>query len=148
MNLQNFRQNVENLSNGQVSRRTLEKRRKLLKSSLQNNCSNARTFVQQQNSLRYESLLRRKRSIELTIQRLAFEKDRFILEKKIIEVQLAVNESEQERIQIEKRRVDSSIFKLQNHFSNGTNENNSTNLSENEDHDENLSFDQMSDINE
>ncbi|CAF1115773.1 unnamed protein product [Adineta ricciae] len=139
-------------SNGQISKRTLDKRRKLLKSSLnQQVASNlSKTYAQsprqQQHSLRYESLMKRKRTLELTSQRLIYDKERLLLEKKNLDIQLATNECENERIAIEKRRTELSLQKLQSDTSLSSNGNH--NLSDQDDHDDNNSLDDMSDINE
>ncbi|UJR32089.1 hypothetical protein I4U23_019557 [Adineta vaga] len=138
--------------NGQVSKRTLDKRRKLLKTSLNqqivNNINRAhgQSPQQQQNSLRYESLMKRKRTLELTSQRLIYDKERLLLERKTLDIQLATNECENERIAIEKRRTDLAIQKLQSDIPLSSNGNH--NLSDQEDHDDNNSLDDMSDINE
>jgi hypothetical protein len=99
---------------------------------------------QQQNSLRYESLLKRKRTLELTSQRLVYDKERLLLEKKNIDVKLATNECENERITIDKRRIELALQKFQCEIS--TNGNN--HLSDQEDHEDNNSLDDMSDFNE
>ena len=139
-------------SNGQISKRTLDKRRKLLKSSLNQQVANnlSKTYAQspqqQQHSLRYESLMKRKRSLELTSQRLIYDKERLLLEKKNLDIQLATNESENERITIEKRRTELALQKLQSDTPSSSNGNH--NLSDQDDHDDNNSLDDMSDINE
>ena len=133
-------------SNGQVSKRTLDKQRKHLKQSRNNQPlpPTNKSYGQQQNSLRFESLIKRKRTLELTSQRLNYDKERLLIERKNLDVKLAVNENESERINIEKRRTELAIQKLQCESSNGTNHN----LSEPEDHDDNNSLDDISDINE
>ena len=133
--------------NGQISRRTLEKRRKLWKPPVVFSQPN-KSYGQQQNSLRLEALHKRRRVLELTTQRLINDKERLNLERKSLEVQFAMNESEHERIIIEKRRVDLAIQKLQTDLSMGINEVNHTNLSDAEDHDDNHSYDQMNDIDD
>lgn len=132
--------------NGQVSKRTLDKQRKHLKQSRNQQFSNPmKSYGQQQNSLRYESLLKRKRTLELTSQRLHYDKERLLIERKNLDIKLAVNENENERITIEKRRTELAIQKLQCESStNGTH----TNLSDQEDHEDNNSVDDISDINE
>ena len=139
-------------ANGQISKRTLDKRRKLLKSSvIQPFVNNTiKSYGQQQNSLRYESLIKRKRTLELTSQRLIYDKERLLIERKNLDVKLATNECENERIAIEKRRTELALQKLQCEIplsSNGTN-NNNNHLSDQEDHDDNNSLDDMSDFNE
>jgi hypothetical protein len=133
-------------SNGQVSKRTLDKQRKHLKQSRNHQLLHPtnKSYGQQQNSLRFESLIKRKRTLELTSQRLVYDKERLLIERKNLDVKLAVNENESERITIEKRRTELAIQKLQCESSNGTN----TNLSDPEDHDDNNSLDDISDINE
>jgi hypothetical protein len=133
-------------SNGQVSKRTLDKQRKHLKQSRNHQFLHPtnKSYGQQQSSLRFESLIKRKRTLELTSQRLAYDKERLLIERKNVDVKLAVNENETERITIEKRRTELAIQKLQCESSNGTNHN----LSDQEDHDDNNSLDDISDINE
>lgn len=133
-------------SNGQISKRTLDKQRKHLKQSRNQQLLHpTKSYGQQQNSLRYESLIKRKRTLELTSQRLHYDKERLIIERKNLDVKLAVNENENERITIEKRRTELAIQKLQCEPStNGSN----ANLSDQEDHDDNNSLDDISDINE
>ncbi|CAF3916237.1 unnamed protein product [Adineta steineri] len=145
-------------NNGQISKRTLDKRRKLLKSSVNqqviNNTSKSsygqpqqqQQQQQQQNSLRYESLIKRKRTLELTSQRLVYDKERLLIERKNLDIKLATNECENERIAIEKRRTELALQKLQSDISLSTNGNH--NLSDQEDHEDNNSLDDMSDINE
>lgn len=99
---------------------------------------------QQQNSLRYESLMKRKRTLELTSQRLNNDKERLLIERKNLELKFALNENENERINIEKRRTELAIQKLQSESSNGIH----AHLSDPEDHDDNNSLDDISDINE
>jgi hypothetical protein len=88
--------------------------------------------------------MKRKRTLELTSQRLVYDKERLLIERKNLEVKLTINENENERIAIEKRRTELAIQKLQCESSNGTN----TNLSDQEDHEDNNSLDDVSDINE
>ncbi|CAM4872629.1 unnamed protein product [Rotaria socialis] len=136
--------------NGQISKRTLDKRRKLLKSSVnQQNLNNTnKSYAQQQNSLRYESLIKRKRTLELTSQKLLNDKQVLLIEKKNIDIKIATNECETKRIAIEKRRVELASQKFQNEPQLSTNGNNNNNLSDQEDHDDNDSLDDMSDFNE
>jgi hypothetical protein len=133
-------------SNGQISKRTLDKQRKHLKQSRNHQFINpTKSYGQQQNSLRFESLMKRKRTLELTSQRLLYDKERLLIERKNLDIKLVVNENETERITIEKRRIELAIQKLQcESSSNGTN----NNLSDQEDHDDNNSVDDISDINE
>jgi hypothetical protein len=135
-------------SNGQISKRTLDKQRKHLKQSRNHQFINTtKSYRQQQNSLRFESLIKRKRTLELTSQRLIYDKERLVIERKNLDLKLAVNENENERITIEKRRTELAIQKLQcesSLTSNGTNHN----LSDQDDHDDNNSLDDISDINE
>ena len=133
-------------SNGQVSKRTLEKQRKHLKQSqnVQFLHPISKSYGQQQNSLRFDSLIKRKRTLELTSQRLLYDKERLLIERKTLDVKLAVNENENERLSIEKRRTELAIQKLQCESSNGMN----NNLSDQEDHEDNHSLDDISDINE
>ena len=137
---------MEMVSNGKVSKRTLEKQRRNLKHSRHQTFSHptSKSYGQQQSSLRYESLIKRKRTLELTSQRLIYDKERLLIERKNLELKLAVNDNENDRITIEKRRTELAIQKLQCESSNGTN----TNLSDPEDHDDNNSLDDISDINE
>jgi len=133
-------------SNGQISKRTLDKQRKHLKQSRNHQFINPiKSYGQQQNSLRFESLIKRKRTLELTSQRLIYDKERLLIERKNLDIKLAVNENENERNNIEKRRTELAIQKLQCESSNGTNNNL---LSDQEDHDDNNSLDDISDINE
>ncbi len=109
--------------------------------------NSTKSYGQQQNALRFESLIKRKRTLELTSQRLIYDKERLLIERKNLDVKLAVNECENERIAIEKRRTELAIQKFQCELpltSNGIN----TNLSDQEDHDDKNSLDAMSDINE
>jgi hypothetical protein len=133
-------------SNGQISKRTLDKQRKHLKQSRNHHqfINPTKSYGQQQNSLRFESLIKRKRTLELTSQRLIYDKERLLIERKNLDIKLAVNENENERNNIEKRRIELAIQKLQCESSNGTN----NNLSDQEDHDDNNSLDDISDINE
>lgn len=135
-------------TNGQVSKRTLDKQRKYLKSSQNPQFMNTtKSYGQQQNSLRFESLVKRKRTLELASQRVIYDKERLLLERKNLDVKLAANECENERITIEKRRIELAIQKFHNEFPmtlNGTN----NNLSDQDDHDDHNSLDDMSDINE
>ncbi|CAF4696139.1 unnamed protein product, partial [Rotaria magnacalcarata] len=80
--------------------------------------------VQQQNSLRYESLIKRKRTLELTSQKLLNDKQVLLIEKKNIDIKIATNECETKRIAIEKRRVELASQKLQNEPQLSTNGNN------------------------
>jgi hypothetical protein len=133
-------------SNGQISKRTLDKQRKHLKQSRNHQFLHPtnKSYGQQQNSLRFESLMKRKRTLELTSQRLVYDKERLLIERKNLEVKLTINENENERIAIEKRRTELAIQKLQCESSNGTH----TNLSDQDDHEDNNSLDDVSDINE
>jgi hypothetical protein len=134
-------------SNGQISKRTLEKRRKLMK-TFHNASLNSRPYGYQQNALRIESLMKRKRSLELNSQRLIYEKERLQLEKRNLDLKLAANECEYERLIIEKRRIDLALHKYQSDQATGSSETNHQHLSDLEDHDDNHSFDEMSDIND
>ncbi|CAF3545170.1 unnamed protein product [Rotaria sp. Silwood1] len=135
-------------SNGQISKRTLDKQRKYLKLSQNHQFINSiKSYGQQQNSLRFESLIKRKRTLELASQRLIYDKERLLLERKNLDVKLAANECENERITIEKRRTELAIQKFQCELPitiNGTN----NHLSDQDDHDDHNSLDDMSDINE
>lgn len=142
---------VPKVDNGQVSKRTLDKQRKYLKhsrhqpylSSMMKTSSSGQQL--QQNSLRYESLIKRKRTLELTSQRLINDKERLLIERKNLELKFALNENENERINIEKRRTDIAIQKLQSESSsNGIH----SNLSDIDEHEDNNSLDDISDINE
>ena len=139
---------MTNSTNGQISKRTLDKQRKFLKTSRNPPTLNTtKSYGQQQHSLRYESLMKRKRTLELTGQRLIYDKERLLLERKNLDIKLAVNECENERIAIERRRTDLAIQKFQcgpSITSNGLN----NHLSDQEDHDDKNSVDGMSDINE
>ncbi|CAF1659441.1 unnamed protein product, partial [Adineta ricciae] len=139
---------MTNSTNGQISKRTLDKQRKFLKTSRNPPTLNTtKSYGQQQHSLRYESLMKRKRTLELTGQRLIYDKERLLLERKNLDIKLAVNECENERVAIEKRRTDLAIQKFQcapSITSNGLN----NHLSDQEDHDDKNSVDGMSDINE
>ena len=86
--------------------------------------------------------------LELTSQRLSNDKQRLLLERKNLEVKLASNECENERVAIEKRRTELALQKLQSDLSTANNEVNNHNLSDQEDHDDNNSLDDMSDIND
>ena len=138
---------LEMTSNGQVSKRTLDKQRKYLKhsrhqpylSSMSKTSSSGQQL--QQNSLRYESLIKRKRTLELTSQRLINDKERLLIERKNLDLKFALNENENERINIEKRRTDIAIQKLQSESSNGIH-------SDVDEHEDNNSLDDISDINE
>ena len=151
---------TSSMNNGQISRRTLDKRRKASKSNTYSTSTtyNPRNYVQQQNSLRYESLLKRKRSLELTSQRLKYEKERLLIERKNLDLKLATNECEHERCSIDRRRIDLALQKLQSEQS-STNHNDvqqqqqqqqAQPLSDQEDVlEEHPSYDdEMSDINE
>ncbi|CAF2634374.1 unnamed protein product [Rotaria sp. Silwood2] len=135
-------------SNGQISKRTLDKQRKYLKPSQnQQYLNSTKSYGQQQNSLRFESLIKRKRTLELASQRLNYDKERLLIERKNLDVKLAANECENERIAIEKRRTELAIQKFQCELSitsNGTN----NHLSDQDDHDDHNSLDDISDINE
>ncbi|CAF1053267.1 unnamed protein product [Rotaria sordida] len=135
-------------SNGQISKRTLDKQRKYLKSSQNQQFINStKSYGQQQNSLRFESLIKRKRTLELASQRLIYDKERLLIERKNLDIKLAANECENERISIEKRRNEIAIQKFQCELSitsNGTN----NHLSDQDDHDDHNSLDDISDINE
>ncbi|CAF2824413.1 unnamed protein product [Rotaria sp. Silwood2] len=137
-------------SNGQVSKRTLDKRRKLLKSSVNPQSLNNtnKSYGQQQNSLRVESLIKRKRTLELTSQKLLNDKQVLLIEKKNIDIKLATIECENKRITIDKRRIELALQKFQCETPLSTNGNNNNNLSDQEDHDDNDSLDDMSDFNE
>ena len=144
--------------NNQVSKRTLDKRRKLLKTSVNPMpaISNMKSSGQQyQNSLRCESLLKRKRTLELTSQKLYHERECLLIERKNLEIKLAANDCESERITIEKRRTELALQKYHNDLttisSNGTNHHHHPHhqqLSDQEDHDDNNSVDDISDLNE
>ena len=145
-------------SNGQVSKRTLEKQRKQIKASRphqQMNTSsmstavttNPRSSARQQTSLRYESLTKRKRTLELTSQQLSCDKECLLLERKNLELKLAVNENENERINIEKRRVEFAMQKCQ-YETPSASVSNGNHFSDLDDHEGNNSVDEMSDINE
>lgn len=144
--------------NNQVSKRTLDKRRKLLKTSA-NTIPTMSTMKSSgqvyQNSLRYESLMKRKRTLELTSQKLYHDRECLLIERKNIEIKLAANECENERINIEKRRTELALQKYHNDLtvsSNGTNHHHHHHqqgqLSDQEDHDDNNSVDDISDLNE
>jgi hypothetical protein len=140
--------------NNQVSKRTLDKRRKLFKSSVNqinvNTTSKSSGQQQQQNSLRYESLMKRKRTLELTSQKLFHDRECLLIERKNLEIKLATNDCETERINIEKRRAELALQKLQNDLSLSTNGNNNHHhhhSSDQEDHEDN-SVDDISDFNE
>lgn len=139
----------------QVSKRTLDKRRKLLKTSanvtptIPMMKSSGQSY---QNSLRYESLMKRKRTLELTSQKLYHDRECLLIERKNIEIKLAANECENERIIIEKRRTELVLQKYHNDLpasTNGTNHHHHQGqLSDQEDHDDNNSGDDISDLNE
>lgn len=147
---------------GSVSKRTLDKQRKLLKNgkiqlppTINNSISatnlNKISSNVPSSSLRYESLAKRKRTLDLTSQRLVYDKECLLLERKNLEVKLAMNENELERINIEKRRIDLMIQKHQQDSSSIINGNQvqQTQQRQSDDFDEqNNSFDEMSDINE
>jgi hypothetical protein len=119
----------------------LDKQRKYLKATRNHQFVNpTKSYGSQQNSLRFECLIKRKRTLELTSQRLMYDKECLLLERKNLDVKLAVNECENERITIEKRRTELALQKYQCEL-NGTN----NSLS---DQDENNSLDDISDINE
>lgn len=132
-------------TNGQVSKRTLDKQRKYLKQSRHqpypSSMIKTSSSGQHHHSLRYESLIKRKRTLELTSQRLINDKERLLIERKNLELKFALNENENERINLEKRRTDIAIQKLQSESSNGTH-------SDLDDHEDNNSLDDISDINE
>ena len=78
-----------------------------------------------------------------------YDKERLLIEQKNLDVKLAANECENERIMIEKRRIELAIQKYQYEFSAITSSNNTNNnLSDQEERDDLNSFDEMSDINE
>ena len=144
--------------NNQVSKRTLDKRRKLLKTSanvtptIPMMKSSGQSY---QNSLRYESLMKRKRTLELTSQKIYHDRECLLIERKNIEIKLAANECENERINIEKRRTELVLQKYHNDLpvsSNGTNHHHHHHhqgqLSDQEDHDDNNSVDDISDLND
>ena len=143
------------MNNGQISRRTLDKRRKAFKSNAYANATpyNPRNYVQQQSSLRYESLLKRKRTLELTSQRLSGDKERLLIERKNLDLKLAATECEHERCTIDKRRIELALQKYQSEQS-ATNHHDvqqqqAQHLSDHEDVlEDNPSYDEMSDINE
>ncbi|CAF0879455.1 unnamed protein product [Rotaria sordida] len=134
---------------GQISKRTLDKRRKLLKSSINQQLLNNtnKSYGQQQHSLRYESLIKRKRTLELISQKLLNDKQVLLIEKKNLDIKLATNECENKRIAIDKRRIELALQKFQCELPLSANGNNN-NLSDQEDHDDNDSLDDMSDFNE
>ncbi len=138
------------IMNNQVSKRTLDKRRKLLKSSVNQVILNHanKSYGQQQNSLRYESLIKRKRILELTSQKLLHDRECLVIERKNLEIKFATNECENERITIEKRRTELALQKLQNDLSVSTNGNNNNHFSDQEDQEDNNSLDDISDLNE
>ena len=159
----NFHQSMQNTAtviNGQVSKRTLDKQRKQLKSARVQQMTINNPITMNSNkfnaghptSLRYESLNKRKRTLELTIQRLLYDKECLVLERKNLDIKLAMNENEHERVNIEKRRIELTIQKYQNETSSITNGNanhhHHQNQSDIEDHDGNNSADEISDINE
>lgn len=141
-------------SNGQVSKRTLDKQRKQIKASRPHQPTNSNITMnpklsgRHHTSLRYESLTKRKRTLELTSQQLICDKECLLLERKNLELKLAVNENEHERINIEKRRVESALHKCQYDTPPVINGNTNNHYSDAEDHDGNNSLDEMSDINE
>ena len=105
-----------------------------------------KSYRQQQSSLRLESLIKRKRTLDLTNQRLMYDKERLLIEQKNLDVKLAANECENERIMIEKRRIELAIQKYQYEFSAITSNNTNNNLSDQEERDDLNSFDEMSEI--
>lgn len=141
-------QNNPSITNNQISKRTLDKRRKLLKSSVNQHIHNKSNGHQQQNSLRYESLIRRKRILELTSQKLLNDRECLLIEKKNIEIKLATNEYENERNNIDKRRLEITLQKYQNDITSSSSPNGNNHLSDQEDHDDNNSPDNISDFNE
>jgi hypothetical protein len=118
-----------------------------LKSSI-NQININKSHGQQQNSLRYESLIKRKRILELTSQKLINDRECLLIERKNLEIKLATNDCENERINIEKRRTELALQKLQNDTSLSPNGNNNNHLSDQEDHDDNNSLDDICDYNE
>jgi hypothetical protein len=143
------RQNNPSITNNQISKRTLDKRRKLLKSSVNQHIHNkSNGHQQQQNSLRYESLIRRKRILELTSQKLLNDRECLLIEKKNLEIKLATNEYENERNNIDKRRLEITLQKYQNDTTSSSSPNGNNHLSDQEDHDDNNSPDNISDFNE
>lgn len=148
---------TSSMNNGQVSRRTLEKRRKAFKSAIYSSTipsSHSRNSTPSQSSLRYESLLKRKRTLELLSQRLTYDKERLLIERKNLDIQLAVNECEHERCTIDRRRIELALQKCQseqfNHHQN--NNHHHQQAQQQSDHEDlledNPSYDEMSDINE
>ena len=99
-------------------------------------------------SLRLESLLKRKRVLDLTSQRLIYDKDCLALEQKNLDLKLSVNDNEYERLAIEKRRLELALQKYHCEYPSVTNGNHNANLSDQDELDENPSLDDMSDINE
>ncbi|CAF0764460.1 unnamed protein product [Didymodactylos carnosus] len=113
---------------GSVSKRTMDKRRRMINAQTNDkpaaiqtlpNVSTqpwilpTTTYLQQQTQLRFESLQKRKRTIDLTNQRLINNKERLLIERKNIDIKLQQNECEYERLNIEKRRTELALQKLQ-----------------------------------
>jgi hypothetical protein len=97
--------------------------------------------------------MKRKRTLELTSQKLFNDRECLLIERKNLEIKLETNQCETERISIEKRRTELSLQKLQNDLSsttttNGNNNNNNHHISDQEDHDDNNSVDDISEFNE
>jgi hypothetical protein len=138
-------------TNGQVSKRTRDNQRRHINPvrAFPHVTSTMKCNGQQQQSLRFESLNKRKRTLELTSQRLICDKECLILQRKALDVKLALNENECERINIEKRRLELAIQKCHDEnssTSNGLTSNHHHSL-DIDDHDDN-SLDDMSDNNE
>ena len=134
------------IGNGQVSKRTLEKQRKQIKAARLHSTMTITKPVPNGHSFRYESLAKRKRTLELNCQKLLCDKECLLLERKNLELRLAMNECEHERIQMEKRRLDVLLQKYSaSPLSNGNNFHPSSEFDE---HEDNASVDEMSDINE
>ena len=141
------------ISNGQISKRTLEKQRKQIKAARTHAPMMVKMPQQGNHSLRYESLTKRKRTLELTSQKLLCDKECLLLERKNLDIRLAMNENEHERILLEKRRLDLVIQKYSSSSTSSssamTNGNHSNNhLSDLDDHEDNPSGDEMSDLND
>ncbi|CAF1230255.1 unnamed protein product [Didymodactylos carnosus] len=113
---------------GSVSKRTMDKRRRMINAQINEKQAPVTSFPsvptqspilpstmyhQQQTQLRFESLQKRKRTIDLTSQRLIYDKERLIIERKNIDIKLQQNECEHERWDIEKRRTELALQKLQ-----------------------------------
>ena len=133
--------------NGQISKRTLEKQRKQIKPARLHSTVISAKPVPNGHSARYELLAKRKRTLELNCQKLLCDKECLLLERKNLELRLAMNECEHERIQLEKRRLDVTLQKYAlTPLSNGNNHFHPS--SEFDEHEDNASVDEMSDINE